>query len=1015
MECSINMKNNLIQNFYIIGVPYQDIISSFNSNKALDLSKSFIPKILSIFPKDIYNINRISDHIIIEHCFPNDFYIKKGIDKYDKYFYHFGFAFENNHYQFLEKNSCLYSKIHFTCLKFYEPFKDYLELNNCIVNKSIDKNDDINNEEIWKKYEEYYIPKVICFASLLPFSKELNKILINIYDFYKYQKNNNNLISYPIEKIIEQIVMTLPIPIMKDFDVSLIFDSKSFNKINFTHQKIVFSSYEFRDYFLNKSYDLDIHRIFLYNSEEIIINIFKNILLESPILFFSEWKKLLSSVFYIFLNILSPFKYVYPNIAILPALYYGLISSQNKFIFGINQKYSNDFFINNKISINKNILIVIISKNEKEEIILNTKELVCKEQKQGKRILLNYNSDSNYNYINPFNIELPIKYKKKLSLKLRNYTEYVFINFKKKIYISRNVFRSTILNIFQKFFINILSGYTKFLLKSPNHNYFGYNIRHKLKEKNSEISYIKSLFDIDGFISSIPKEYQLFYIAFFNTKIFFNYIRGIIYPQNEIDSLMHKYFDFLTFLKKEKAQRKSAEFSEQYKKYKKPFTKKKKAKSIKIEITNNHYFNNGEIKILKEAKKSNQALEEYYQLISQKDINNKDASIFSIKYFIFPKMLFDNNFFYINYNIQFYNHYIDLPSDKSIKELNSFIYESEKEFLSKFCFIIYKDSNSSSSLLFELYSNDYIDFSWLLLSSCSLWYCNTKKELESRINKIFDVLEKLDYIEEQVLYFIFYSIYEYGSIPHFIRICEILFSFFGYYSYYNLLLLYKKINEGKMELNDNGNDKNNNINIQRRSLINTEKYINNENLNEIKEEIIFYNEQICEKCKGVIKLNEQDITDIINKKIDKTKNIQMLKCKKCNIINFGIKMNYKILLINIKKRKEEIIAEDKFNLIQPHLLYSKIKDYLIKLNENKIDINHIFSNNKIDILNFIFYFSLKSLPFDFLLPYKNTHDNEEGREFFINYDYINKKEKKKYENISIDNNKKIIMSLSKNK
>ena len=296
MECSINMKNNLIQNFYIIGVPYQDIISSFNSNKALDLSRSFIPKILSIFPKDIYNINRISDHIIIEHCFPNDFYIKKGIDKYDKYLYHFGFAFENNHYQFLEKNRCLYSKIHFTCLKFYEPFKDYLELNNCIMNKSIDKNDDINNEEIWKKYEEYYIPKVICFASLMPFSKELNKILINIYDFYKYQKNNNNLISYPIEKIIEQIVMTLPIPIMKDFDVSLIFDSKSFNKINFTHQKIVFSSYEFRDYFLNKSYDLDIHRIFLYNSEEIIINIFKNILLESPILFFSEWKKLLSSV-----------------------------------------------------------------------------------------------------------------------------------------------------------------------------------------------------------------------------------------------------------------------------------------------------------------------------------------------------------------------------------------------------------------------------------------------------------------------------------------------------------------------------------------------------------------------------------------------------------------------------------------------------------------------------------------------------------------------------------------------
>ena len=59
------------------------------------------------------------------------------------------------------------------------------------------------------------------------------------------------------------------------------------------------------------------------------------------------------------------------------------------------------------------------------------------------------------------------------------------------------------------------------------------------------------------------------------------------------------------------------------------------------------------------------------------------------------------------------------------------------------------------------------------------------------------------------------------------------------------------------------------------------------------------------------------------------------------MINFGIIINFKISLINIKKKKQKLISEDKFNLISPHLLYLKIKDYLIKLNENKLDINHL--------------------------------------------------------------------------
>ena len=48
-------------------------------------------------------------------------------------------------------------------------------------NHKNEKNDNLNIKAI------YLIPKVICFGSLLPFPDELSKILINIYEFYKYQ------------------------------------------------------------------------------------------------------------------------------------------------------------------------------------------------------------------------------------------------------------------------------------------------------------------------------------------------------------------------------------------------------------------------------------------------------------------------------------------------------------------------------------------------------------------------------------------------------------------------------------------------------------------------------------------------------------------------------------------------------------------------------------------------------------------------------------------------------------
>ncbi len=49
------------------------------------------------------------------------------------------------------------------------------------------------------------------------------------------------------------------------------------------------------------------------------------------------------------------------------------------------------------------------------------------------------------------------------------------------------------------------------------------------------------------------------------------------------------------------------------------------------------------------------------------------------------------------------------------------------------------------------------------------------------------------------------------------------------------------------------------------------------------------------------------------------------------------------------------------------------------MNDCQLDIDNIFTNEKIHILNNIFYFSDKLLPFDFLIPY----EGQGNRDYFF--------------------------------
>ena len=231
MDTLLNLQNNLIQNFYIIGLSPSKFcqISEDNKPNFLNIFKDpFLqlkPEIISKFPPQNGNFNSINDDIVLSHCFPQEFKIIKDNEE-QKQFTHFEFSLDNILFNYNEEDKKLYSKIYFTCLEFYESLELYNNfkkeiLNSLTLNKTEKSNINKLPFETNSSYLKQYIPKIICFASLLPFTKELTHILSAIYYTYSVKFCDNSIL--PIEKFIEQIVLNIPIPLTINKQIDVIF------------------------------------------------------------------------------------------------------------------------------------------------------------------------------------------------------------------------------------------------------------------------------------------------------------------------------------------------------------------------------------------------------------------------------------------------------------------------------------------------------------------------------------------------------------------------------------------------------------------------------------------------------------------------------------------------------------------------------------------------------------------------------------------------------------------------
>ena len=216
----IQTDNQLIQNFYIIGLNSNYIFSD-NLYKE-PLSKNIEPNVISKFPKLSYSYNNIPDSLILKHCFPTGFFPIEITDNKKNTTCNFIFTLDNILFNNINKNK--FEKIYFTCFEFYESLFDY----GILYKKKLDSINKNNNElEINDNLKKIFIPKIICIASVLPFPNEFSKILSSIYQKYIFEKAKVN---YPLEKLIENLVMKIPIPLYGQF----------INYINFNEKIILF-------------------------------------------------------------------------------------------------------------------------------------------------------------------------------------------------------------------------------------------------------------------------------------------------------------------------------------------------------------------------------------------------------------------------------------------------------------------------------------------------------------------------------------------------------------------------------------------------------------------------------------------------------------------------------------------------------------------------------------------------------------------------------------------------------
>ena len=1008
--------NPLIEYFYLFGISPETAKNPEHYKENNFLKSDFlIPELLSKFPPIIKPYAEIEPNIIISHCFPKGFKIIESISIPNDEYFHFSLDnIPSRH----SKNKYIY----YTCLIFYESLITYYNtqklLNQSDLPNSIIKNsnNNLNKKKLKKErfekkfhttaiinksylFDNYYIPKLICFSSFIPFPNEFKFILKKIKG---YCLGEMGRISIPIEKIIENLVLTIPRPIRGRFNIKFKKDYFLLNdeKKDFDICQRDFNQYNFHSY----RYQL----IFLFSVEN-IIEIYKSLLLEIPLIFFSTDKEKLTNLVHTFLELLSPFKYQYPNVAILPEDNLGIIEHAKSFVFGINHDYylenGENFFTRRNILIfNKPIRICDIDKqkldlyyNKKDsESVITFEELGKINNKLeinsgGNNEPNNINNDINLNNVssditnqysyNLIGYQLPLHYGEKLKKSLNNFYKE---KFDYNVY-EANINKKIGEDIFYYFLVSIFQNYNQFLFNNEKEVE---SINAEMFSKTIYNIQIDKLFKINDFLYDNKREDRDFFNAFINTKMFRNFI-GRKYLNSEIDKFIFLHFDETILNKKNK----------------KFFHKKKiiqflgnkglETKSWYIINKNNNpnNFNQTELNILKDKKK---ILFNYYQLLSEKDY----------KYYLFPILLYDNKFFNNEqYKIVNYFSFNNINLKSCLSESNDIlniikdskllnIYNSD--ILAQF-----KHNPAKSIYPKEIENSIYL--LWLRIFCMTFYYCD-KNEKYLRFYEMIKIIRKLYYIKDNILSLILATLEKYGDDYMIIEFFDYIKYFtYGDYAYLTNKLVNIKRVKGKNIILKKMPISNTGINIfyykdtkeqQFIPLFSDSEIILDKN---IKKRTFYKNEKennFNNLEKEIMRVDNTISCNICGKKLDIAK----------LTINFE-QMNSKFEKLTCYICKKQIepkirvrLGDNYFTiqLYEPFFLYNDISTNLLNIYGNELNLDELKAKYSNFLYNCCWYFNIKAISYDMMLLYKKENQN------IINGKIAKNKKKRKSRFVSLE-------------